>query len=309
MKKKEEFQTSIGGQALIEGIYMRSPSMTCLAVRKPDGEIFLETDQISPSKISNIPFVRGAYSVIDSMIKGYRFIMKSADIAIEEELEIKEGEGEAEEPKKESKMDDKTFTVIGAISAVLGGLLAVVLFMIVPTFLTGLVGKLMPLNGWQAAVEGLLKIVIFVLYLFLVTRMKDIRRVFEYHGAEHKSIACYEARAELTVENVREYPRFHPRCGTSYLFLVLIISIAIFSFVPFTNTLLRAGIKLLMIPVIMSIAYEALRYAGKHSNIIAKVLSYPGLLVQRLTAFEPDDDQIEVALAALKQVIPEDGEV
>ena len=306
MKKEEAFQTSIGGQALIEGIYMRSPTKASMAIRKPNSEIYVETQEIVPSKISKYPFIRGAVSVVDSLVKGYRFILKSADIAIEEDETIETGKVDA---WLQSKLGDKLFATIGTIGAVLGGLLAIVLFMILPTLLTGMITKYIPLGGWEAAIEGLLKIVIFVLYLFLVTRIKDIRRVFEYHGAEHKTIACYEAREELTVENVKEYSRFHPRCGTSYLFLVLIISIAIFSFVPFTNALIRAGIKLLMIPVIMSLAYEVLRYAGKHSNIVAKILSYPGLLVQRLTAFEPDENQIEVAITAMKQVIPEDGEV
>lgn len=305
MKKKEVFQTSIGGQALIEGIYMRSPSKGCIAIRKPDGEIFFETSEISSSKLSKIPFVRGAVSVVDSLAKGYKVIMKSADIAMVDDEEEK---GKIDS-WLEKKLGDKLFGVIGTIGAVLGGLLSIVIFMIVPTLLTGLLGKIVPIEGWQAAIEGLLKIFIFVLYLFLVTRIKDIHRVFEYHGAEHKTIACYEAQDELLVENVKQYSRFHPRCGTSYLFLVLIISIAIFSFVPFNNALIRAAIKLLLLPVVMGIAYEVLRYAGKHSNIVAKILSYPGLLVQRLTTFEPDDNEIEIAISALKQVIPDESEV
>ena len=304
MRKKEVFQTSIGGQALIEGIYMRSPGRGCLAVRKPNGEIFIETSEIKPLKITKVPFVRGAFSVIDSLIKGYRSIMKSADIAMEETEEEK-GKFDS---WLESKLGDKLFGVIGTIGAVLGGVLSIVLFMIVPTLLTGLIDSFLPLGGWKAVVEGLLKLIIFILYLYLVTRINDIKRVFKYHGAEHKTIACYEAKEELTVENVREYSRFHPRCGTSYLFLVLMVSIAMFSFVPFTNVFLRAGIKVLMLPVIMGIAYEVLRYAGKHSNVASRVLSYPGLLIQHLTAFEPDDNQIEVAIAAMKQVIPESGE-
>ena len=305
MKKKEEFQTSIGGQALIEGIYMRSPSKGCIAIRQPDGEIFIEVEDIRITKYSRIPFVRGAISVVDSLVKGYKTIMKSADVAFEED-ELEKGKFDS---WLEEKLGDKLFTTVGTIGAVLGGVLSIVLFLILPTLITGLLSRYLPIEGFKAAIEGLLKIFIFIGYLFLVTRIKEIRRVFEYHGAEHKTVACYEARDELTVENVKEYSRFHPRCGTSYLFLVLIISIAIFSFVPFTNTLLRAGIKLLMIPVIMGIAYEVLRYAGKHSNIVAKILSAPGLWVQRLTAFEPDETQIEVAIAAMKQVIPETGEV
>lgn len=302
--KKEKFKSSIGGQALIEGVYMRGPEKGCLAVRQPDGEIYVESEPTSLPPLRKIPIVRGAASMVDSLVKGYKSIMKSADIALADEVEV-----ESKFNKWLSdKLGDNAFSVVGTIGAVLGGVLSIVLFLVVPTLLTGLIDRFLPLGGWKAAVEGVLKILIFISYLALVTRMKDIHRVFEYHGAEHKTVACYEAEDELTVENVRKYSRFHPRCGTSFIFLILIVSIVIFSFVPFENTWLRAGVKLLLIPVIMGISYEILRYVGRHSNWFARALATPGMWVQRLTTFEPDDDQIEVAIAALTEVIPEGGE-
>lgn len=311
MKKKEQFKTTIGGQALIEGVYMRGPEKASIAIRKPDGGIYTETFEINPPPLKKVPLVRGVVSMIYSLISGYKSIMKSADIAFAEELEkIEENEGQedTDRAEKDEKKEDKLMNSAGVIGAVLGGLLSIALFVVAPTFITGLIDKIFPLGGFKAAVEGVLKIILFLAYLFLVTRIKDIRRVFEYHGAEHKTIACYEAMDELTPLRVKEYSRFHPRCGTSFLFLVVIVSIAIFSFIPFTGTLARAGIKLLFIPVIMGIAYEILRYAGRRSNLLSAILSAPGKWVQRLTAFEPDESQMEVAIAALREVIPEGGE-
>lgn len=302
--KKEKSRQSIGGQALIEGIYMRGPERGCMAVRQPDGEIYIEAEPVSLPPLRKIPILRGAASMVDSLLKGYKSLMKSADIAFS-------GEEAGEESRFEGwlrkKFGERVFNGIGAVGAVLGGVLSIVLFLIVPTLITGLINRFVPLGGWVAAVEGVLKILIFIGYLALVTRMKDIRRVFEYHGAEHKSVACYETKEELTVENVRKHSRFHPRCGTSFIFLILIVSIVIFSFVPFENTWLRAGVKLLLIPVIMGISYEILRYVGRHGNRVAKILAAPGMWVQRLTTFEPDDGQMEVAIAALCEVIPERG--
>ena len=304
MFKKEQFKSTIGGQALIEGIYMRGPDKGCLAVRLPDGGLHIEAEDIKGVPMKKIPFARGMISLVDSLAKGYKSIMKSADLALTAD----------EEPVGKfdawlmSKMSDKAVTAIGVTGAVLGAALSIMLFIIAPTFLTALLNRFLPLGGFKALVESLLKLLLFIGWLLLVTRLSDIRRVFEYHGAEHKTIACYEAKEELTVENVLAHSRFHPRCGTSFLFLVLIISILIFSFVPFYNTLLRAGIKLLMIPLIMGIAYEILRYAGRHANRLSAFLSAPGMWMQRLTVFEPDEQQIEVAIAALREVIPEEGE-
>ena len=178
--------------------------------------------------------------------------------------------------------------------------------MLLPTVITGLIAKVLPIDGFKALIEGLLKIAIFLCYLYLVSRMKDIRRVFMYHGAEHKTIFCFEAGEELTVENVRKMGRFHPRCGTSFLFITVLISILIFSFVPWVSTAMRVLYKLLCLPVVMGLSYECIKYAGRHDNLLSRIMSAPGLWVQRMTVFEPEDDMIEVAITAMKAVIPED---
>ncbi len=295
------FKTSIGGQAVIEGIAMKGPHLTCLAVRKPDGEILTEISETDKNPLKKIPLLRGVAAMYLSLKSGYSFIMKSTDIA------FPDGE-------EEDKIDiwlkehfgDKTNQAIGAAAAVLAGFLSIALFVLLPTVITGLLAKILPIEGIKALVEGILKVAIFLLYLFLVSRMKDIKRVFMYHGAEHKTIFCFEAGEELTVENVRKMGRFHPRCGTSFLFITVLISIIVFSFVPWTSTLMRVLYKLLCLPVIMGLSYECIKYAGRHDNLLSRIMSAPGLWVQRLTVFEPDDDMIEVAITAMKAVIPED---
>ncbi len=299
---KEKFRSKIGGQAVIEGIAMRGPEQTCLAVRLPDGTLHTELHPTTANPTRKIPIVRGAVAMIISLIDGYKYLMKAADYAYPEEAEKA-----ANDPKAKKKKEAES-SWLGVASGVLGGLLAIVLFMVLPTMVTGLLAKVAPIEGFKAVIEGALKLVFFFLYLFLVTRMKEIHRVFEYHGAEHKTIACYEHGEELTVENVRKYPRFHPRCGTSFLFIVIIISIIVGSFLPWGSTLVRALLKVAMLPVVMGFAYEVIQYAGAHDNWLARALSAPGLLVQRLTAYEPDDGMIEIGIASLLAVIPEGGE-
>ncbi|MEA5050249.1 MAG: DUF1385 domain-containing protein [Oscillospiraceae bacterium] len=300
---KEAFRTSIGGQAIIEGIVMKGPEKTCMAVRRPDGEISADVYATHKNPLRKIPILRGAAAMILSMIEGYKSIMKSSDIAFPDG-----GGDDAFDRFIKKKFGDKAGMAVGAVAAVLGTLLAVALFILLPTYLTGALSNVLPLGGWRSAVEGVIKIAIFLLYLFAVTRQKDIRRVFEYHGAEHKSIACYEHGDELTVENVRKYSRFHPRCGTSFLFIVILISILAGAFIPWTQTAVRALAKLALLPLIMGISYEIIKYAGAHDNLLCRILSAPGLWIQRLTAFEPDDSMIEVALTALKAVLPANAE-
>ena len=282
---------------------MKGPEKTCMAVRRPDGEITTEVYKTRKNPLRRIPILRGAAAMILNLVDGYKSIMKSSDIA------FPDGDGDdAFDRFVKEKFGAKAGMTIGVVAAMLGMLLAVLLFILLPTFLTGKLSDVVALGGWRSAVEGAFKIGIFLLYLFAVTRQKDIRRVFEYHGAEHKSIACYEHEEPLTVENVRKYSRFHPRCGTSFLFIVILISILVGAFIPFTDTVLRALTKLLLLPVIMGISYEIIKYAGAHDNALCHVLSAPGLWIQRLTAFEPDDSMIEVALTALKAVIPDNAE-
>ena len=298
-------KTSIGGQALIEGIMMRGPFVTSMATRMPDGSIDVETWPTNKGgKVHwtrKVPFLRGIFNMVDSLVVGYGCLMKSAEKAGVEE----------EEPSKfdrwlEQKLGDNMMKVLGGFAVVLGVALAAVLFIFIPTGLSSLLRPVVGTGIVLSLIEGLIKVFILVGYMALCSRMKEIRRVFEYHGAEHKSIACYEATEPLTVENIRPQCRFHPRCGTSFLFLVILISIIIGSFISWKNALLRAAIKLLLIPVVVGIADELIKLAGRCDNILTRVISAPGLWLQRITTCEPDDGQIECAVAALKAVIPED---
>lgn len=306
-KPKECFKTSVGGQALMEGIMMRGPEKVCVAVRRPDGEIDLRVEDVKHRGWSKIPFVRGVCNMVENLVLGYRYLMHSAEVSMGDDFE--------EEDSKFNQwladhLGEKAQNVLMTVAGLMGGLMALVLFMVLPTAIVGLLNKVIPLGGAKVVLEGVLKLVIFIAYLFFCTRMKEIHRVFEYHGAEHKTIACYEHGQELTVENVRSHCRFHPRCGTSFLILVLIVSIFLSAVLPWGNTALRVVYKLLLLPVIMGISYELIKLAGRYDNIFTRIISAPGLWLQRLTTFEPDDSMIEVAIAAIKPVLPqrpEDG--
>ncbi len=302
----EKFKTSVGGQALMEGIMMKGPKKVCAAVRRPDGQIETKEEPCLPSKWSKIPLVRGVIGMVESLILGYRWLMYSAEISM--------GEDAAQE--EESKLDrwlnehlgEKAQNFIMSFAAVLGGLMALILFMILPTTIVGLLSKVVPLDGVRTLLEGILKMVMFVAYLAVVRNMKEIKRMFRYHGAEHKTIACYEAGEALTVENIRKHSRFHPRCGTSFLVLVLLVSILLFSVLPWSSTSLRVVLKLLLLPLVMGISYELIKIAGRYNNIFTRVISAPGLWIQRLTTSEPDDSMIEIAIAAVLPVLPEKPE-
>ena len=300
-------KTSIGGQALIEGIMMRGPKKSAMAVRNPQGEIVLEKWDNDPAdkkpniidKLRKLPIVRGVFNFAISMIAGYKSLMKSAEIA-----------GFEDEDEKE---DNKgMMAVVGIIAGVLGVCLSVGLFILLPTFLYDLIAKVVPAIAGnrilKSVFEGILKIAILVAYMAAVSRMNDIKRTFQYHGAEHKTIFCYEAGLELTVENVRKQGRFHPRCGTSFLIVMLLVSIFIGMIIPpELPTLIRTLIKVLLPPLTMGIGYEFIKFAGKHENAVTKILSAPGLWMQRITVLEPDDSMIECAITAVKEVIPDDG--
>lgn len=300
-------KTSIGGQALIEGIMMRGPKMSAMAVRNTQGEIVLEKWDNEPAdkkpniidKLRKIPVIRGVFNFGISMISGYKSLMKSAEIAGFED----------EEEKENSK---GLMAVVGIVAGILGVCLSVGLFILLPTAIYDLASKLIPaLVGnrvLKSVFEGALKIIILVAYMALVSRMKEIKRTFSYHGAEHKTIFCYEAGLELTVENVRKMGRFHPRCGTSFLIVMLLVSIFIGMIIPpELPTLLRTLVKVILLPITMGLGYEFIRFAGRHDGKIVKILSAPGLWMQRITVLEPDDGMIECAILAVKEVIPEDG--
>ena len=301
-KPKECFKTSVGGQALMEGIMMRGHEKICVAVRRPDGTLDMTYEDVKHHRWQKIPLVRGAAAMIENLVLGYRYLMHSAEVSMPDEAEAEPGRFEKWLTEHTGPAVQNFFM---ALAAVCGGLLAIVLFMVLPTAIVGLVDSFVPLGWGKVLLEGLLKIALFVGYLFLCTRMKEIHRVFEYHGAEHKTIACYEAGEELTVENVRRHRRFHPRCGTSFMILVLIVSILLFSVLPWSSTGLLVVLKLLLLPVVMGVSYELIKLAGRYDNLFTRIISAPGLWLQRLTTFEPDDSMIEVAIAAVTPVLPD----
>lgn len=309
-KKVKLNKTSIGGQAIMEGVMMRGPKKAAMAVRNADGEIVIEEIDIimakEKHKFLGYPIIRGAVNFFESMVLGYKTLSRSAELS---GLDL-----EAEEPSKFEKWltkvtGAKIFDVVMYVAVVLGLLLSVFLFIVIPAFATKGLDFLLggAIGDFKSLFEGIIKLCIFIGYLLIVSLMKEIRRVFEYHGAEHKTIFCYEKEMELTVDNVRKNKRFHPRCGTSFLFLVLFISILIYSLpiVPWKNVFLRIVIKLIFLPFIAGISYEIIKIAGRYDNIITKIISAPGLWIQRITTKEPDDSQIEVAIASLKAVLPE----
>lgn len=373
-------KTSIGGQALMEGIMMRGPKKAAMAVRDPKGNMVIEEVEVKAAKrpkFFKLPIIRGMFSFIDSMTMGYKCLMRSAEISALDELveespkkkkkreqieaemaaqmpaseEVAqtavptENEGEPTEdapvaqaaeakatatPTDEKVSDEEkvpawvmTLMMIGSVIIAVG--LAIGLFFWLPSFLYELLSKHVGFFNPQdvalksllkSAFEGIFKIILLVGYMALVSLMKEIRRTFMYHGAEHKTIFCYEAGLELTVENVRKQSRFHPRCGTSFLILMLIVSIFISFFIDpiclaiMQNTLpplWRSLLKIALLPITMGIGYELIRFAGRHDNVITRIVSAPGMWLQHITVFEPTDDMIECAIAAVKEVIPEDG--
>lgn len=306
-KSKGGFKTQIGGQALIEGVMMRGPKVQAMAVRLPSGEIDLEQWDLKPAKwYRKTPFIRGPFNFVDSLVSGYKCLSKSAD---------KSMQGVEEEPTSKfekwltDKLGDKLMAIVMVIASVLGVALALGLFIWVPALITKGLSMLVPLNDFvKNIIEGVIKMTVFICYIALTALLKDIRRTYEYHGAEHKTIACYEAGEELTVENVKKHRRFHPRCGTSFMFLVLFISIIVTSVfqVPWDILWLRVLLKLCILPVIVSVAYEIIKLAGRYDNILTKIVSAPGLWIQRLTTREPDESEIECAIAAFMPCIPEE---
>lgn len=303
--------TSIGGQAVIEGVMMRGPKETAIAVRKPDGEIIVEKKPINSFvqkfKINKIPIVRGVFSFFESLIVGTKALMFSAEFYdVEDEDDKKKKETmTAEELEAYNKKNDKMMTGAIFVSVAVALIFGIGVFMLLPTFLVGLLRDYAHLTNNIAAtlLEGVVRIVIFVIYILLVSKMKDIHRVFQYHGAEHKTIFCYENGDDLTVENVKKQGRLHPRCGTSFLILVMIISIIVFSFVSWENPIQRVIIRLLLLPLVAGLSYELIKFAGRHSGAIVDIISAPGMWLQKITTAEPDESQIEVAVASLKSVL------
>ena len=306
------YKTMIGGQALIEGIMMLGPEKKAVVVRKPDGTLEEQVEERVLIKdkhpLLGLPLIRGVFNFCSSMANGVKALMYSASFVPEDE----------ETPEEPSKLEvwldkhlgsEKAASALVTLAVVLGILFSVVLFILLPTALVGLLGKVVPLAMWvRNLLEGVVRIVIFAGYLMLCSHTKEIHRVFQYHGAEHKTIFCYEHGLPLTVENVRIQPRHHPRCGTSFLFVVIVVSILLssllFSFIEVTNTFARMGLHLLLLPVIVSLTYEFNRLVGRYDNWFTRVMTAPGLWLQNWTTFEPDDSMIEVGIRAFTLVLP-----
>lgn len=312
-EQKTAFRTSIGGQALIEGIMMRGPEKQAIVVRDRDGKLVEKVEQLRLIKdrypVLGLPLVRGTVNFLAAMVNGVRALMYSADFYPEEEAAKPSRFEQWLERHLSSK---KLESALVTLAVILGVGMSLFLFMVLPTFLTGAVLHFFPgFPLWgRNLMEGLLKIVIFMLYLILCSRQKDIYRVFQYHGAEHKTIFCYEAGLPLTVENVRIQPRHHPRCGTSFLFVVIFVSIlfssVVFGIWPVTNVWLRTAVHLVLLPLVVGVTYEFNRWVGRHvqDNRLAQVLTAPGLWMQNFTTNEPDDSMIECAIRSLELVLP-----
>ena len=304
-------KTSIGGQAIIEGVMMRGPEKIAIAVRKPDKEIELKVNPVESVarkyKVFGLPFVRGMVGLIEALKIGTGALLYSAEFFEDEQTLDKDGN-----PKKtitQKLFGDKAQDVEMAMAVILSVAMTVGIFMVLPNiitnFLKGNIQNTVTLN----LIEGIIRISIFLLYVVWVSKLEDIKRVFQYHGAEHKSIHCYENEMELTVENVKKFPILHARCGTSFLFMVMAVSIVVLSFFGWPNPVLRILTRILMFPVIAGISYEINRFIGRSDSRLCYALSYPGLMIQKYaTVKEPDDSQIEVAIKSLLAVIPEDKE-
>lgn len=299
--------SNIGGQALIEGVMMRGKNTIAIAIRKADGTIDIKVEPVKSmgnSPLVKWPLLRGVFGLVSSMVVGTKALAWSAEAysEVDDSYEMSKFEKWLTE-----KMGDKADSIIVAISMVLALFMAFFLFGALPTLVINFL-KSVTENRWVlTSAEGILKIAVFITYIGVISFMKDIKRVFQYHGAEHKAIHCLESNKELTVENVKSFTKLHPRCGTSFLMIVLVVSIVVFSFISWSNIWMRIALKIVFLPLIAGIAYEIIKWAGKNDNVLVKMVSYPGLMMQKLTTKEPDDQQIEVAIAALKKVLEVEG--
>ncbi|MBC5998038.1 DUF1385 domain-containing protein [Romboutsia ilealis] len=294
---------AVGGQALIEGVMMQSKKKRAIAVRKADGEIVIKKNKIkswiNDKNIDKIPFVRGSFILIENMLEGINSLNYSSEFFMDEENE------------EEDKFDillkkvfkDKANDVVLVIAMFFAILISIGMFVLIPTFIGGLFSKIISNKVILNLIEGIIRILILFTYIVIISKNKDIERTFQYHGAEHKAVYCYENNLELTIENARKFTTLHPRCGTNFLFIVMFTSIILFSFFGWPNPLVRVIMRIVCIPVVAGISYEIIRFLGKYNNKLTKIVAYPGMMLQKFTTKEPDDLQLEVALAALKAVV------
>lgn len=303
MSNKNNFK-NVGGQALIEGVMMKDRQKTAIAVRKLDGEIIVKESSsrgfTEKYKINKIPFLRGAITLIETMFTGFKSLNFSAEF-----FEVEEDKNKEDKFEKFMRkiFKDKAENIIMFFSIVIALLISIGVFMVLPTFIVQIFNPLVSSNLTLNIIEGLVRITMFVSYVLIVSKLKEIRRVFQYHGAEHKAIYTFEAEEDLTVENAKKHTTLHPRCGTNFVFIVMMVSIVTFSFFSWPDPLLRAATRIALLPLIAGISYEIIKLAGKVDNPIMRVINYPGLMLQKLTTKEPDERQLEVALVALKAAV------
>lgn len=297
MAKKKMCNSGIGGQAVLEGVMMKNKELYAVAVRKPDGEIEVEQQEYHSVahglKIAKVPFVRGIFNFIDSLVLGMRTLDYSASFYEDEN---------AKDTKLDKALGEKSEKAFTVFTVILSFAIAIALFMVLPYYLSTFMEKYVRNTSLLAIFEGIIRLVIFLIYIIAITAMKDIKRLYMYHGAEHKCINCIEHGKPLTVRNVKKSSRLHRRCGTSFMLFVMVVSIILFMFIRVDNQILRIVVRLLLIPVIAGISYELIRLAGKSENVLVKIISAPGLLLQRLTTKEPDNEMIEVAIKSVEAV-------
>ncbi len=296
-RKKKMCNSGIGGQAVLEGVMMKNKELYAVAVRKPDGEIDVETEEyhgiLHGSRLTKIPFIRGVFSFIDSLILGFRTLDHSASFYEDEN---------AADTGVDKALGDRSQKTFSVLTVLFSFALAIGIFMVLPYYLSTFLEKYVRNASLLAVFEGLIRLAIFLIYILSITAMKDIRRLYQYHGAEHKCINCLERGHNLNVHNVKRSSRYHRRCGTSFLLFVMVISIILFIFITVENPVLKVVIRILLLPVIAGISYEIIKLAGRSDNVIIRILSAPGLLLQRITTKEPDEDMIEVAIKSVEAV-------
>ncbi len=300
-KKKQTHYSGIGGQAVLEGVMMKNRDKYAVAVRKPNGEIDVEVEEYKgvcgDKKFAKLPFIRGVFAFIDSLILGMKVTTYSASFYEEEDEKPSKTEG-----KLEKLLGNKADDIMMTFTVILSVIIAVALFMLLPLFLSDLLGKYIRNASVIAIIEGLIRILIFIAYIAGISLMKDIKRLYMYHGAEHKCINCIEKGRPLTVKDVKRSSRQHKRCGTSFLLFVVLVSVIVFFFIRVDNMVLKLVLRIALVPVIAGISYEIIRLAGRSDNIVVRIISAPGLWMQKLTTKEPDEDMIEVAIASVEAV-------
>lgn len=300
-KKKQTHYSGIGGQAVLEGVMMKNRDKYAVAVRKPNGEIDVEVEEYKgvcgDKKFAKLPFIRGVFAFIDSLILGMKVTTYSASFYEEEDEKPSKTEG-----KLEKLLGNKADDIMMTFTVILSVIIAVALFMLLPLFLSDLLGKYIRNASVIAIIEGLIRILIFIAYIAGISLMKDIKRLYMYHGAEHKCINCIEKGRPLTVKDVKRSSRQHKRCGTSFLLFVVLVSVIVFFFIRVDNMALKLILRIALVPVIAGISYEIIRLAGRSDNVLVRIISAPGMWMQKLTTKEPDEDMIEVAIASVEAV-------